>query len=429
MSTHALFSPSGAHRWMACPGSITLEADKPDTSSGFANEGTAAHFLASECLEAQTSASVYLGRQIVVGRKVTYWLDDGMTANDRAPLFTVDPDMCGHVQTYLDNVREYALGNELMIEQRVEFSHVVDAPDQFGTSDVIILTSDGDEIQVHDLKYGRGVKVDAEENPQLMLYALGALNEYGMVGDFKRVRMVIHQPRLNHLSEWDCDIDSLLNFASDAKAAAQAVKIAKEFADNWVNGPDYSYLNPGEKQCRFCKAKATCPALTQQVLNTVADDFVDLTKPVVPQLASSIERIENSENDHLAQCLSAVDMIESWCKAVRAKVEAELISGRPVPGYKLVEGKRGNRKWDDDSEAETALKAMRLKLEEIYDFTLISPTTAEKLHKAGVIGPRQWPKVQALITQSDGKPSVAPASDKRAAIAIGSSVDDFEMIA
>lgn len=408
MSTHALLSPSSAHRWMKCAGSLAMEQGQPDTSSKFADEGTAAHELAAMALEAKEPAAKYIGSIIDV---------DGTE-------FIVDQDMASFVQIYINNVLEYAQGNELMIEQRVEFSHVVNVPESFGTSDAVILTGDGIEIQVHDLKYGRGVKVDAEENEQLMLYALGALNEFGMIGDFKRVRMVIHQPRLGHLSEWDCSVEELQTFSNRARERAyHAIKVLDEHPEAIRH-----HLTPGDKQCRFCKAKAICPKLEQQVLDTVADDFVDLDKEIAPQISAAIERIESSDNAHLAECLGAVDLIESWCKAVRAKVEAELFSGRAVPGYKLVEGKRGNRKWGDATEAETALKAMRLKLEEMYDFTLISPTTAEKLHKAGTIGPRQWPKVQALITQSEGKPSVAPASDKRAALVIGSTEDEFELI-
>lgn len=421
MSAHAKFSPSGAHRWMACPGSLVLEAAIPDTSSDFADEGTAAHFLGSECLEQIIDADQFAGRTILVDRKGgTDWLQEGWSAGNGAKTFLVDAEMIGHVQTYIDAVRQFAEGHELLVEQRVEFSDHVGVPEQFGTSDAVILA--GDEIQVHDLKYGRGVKVDAEDNPQLMLYALGALNEFGMVGDFRRVRMVIHQPRLDHVSEWDCTVDELLEFAERAKARA-------EHAQNcFTLGLDEEEdLVPGDKQCRFCKAKATCPKLTQHVLDTVANDFVDTTQPVMPQLGLAADQIE-ADNDKLGYLLASVDLIEGWCKAIRGKAESELLAGRAVPGFKLVEGRRGARKWANEAEAEATLKSMRVKHEQMYDYSLISPTTAEKLAKQEVIGKRQWPKLQGLITQANGKPSVAPESDKRAALVITAVEEEFDSL-
>jgi len=127
----------------------------------------------------------------------------------------------------------------------------------------------------------------------------------------------------------------------------------------------------------------------------------------------------------LAATLSKVDLIEDWCSAVRAEAHRRLTAGEPVPGYKLVQGKRGNRAWADPDAAEAQLKAMRLKVEEMYDLKLITPPSAEKLAKAKVIGPRQWPKLQDLITQSEGKPHVAPDSDPRPALTVTPVVDDF----
>lgn len=416
MAEHARLSPSGAHRWTRCPGSLLLESQHPDSSSKFAEEGTAAHFLASESLEAGADTKAYLGHKILVHNEGTYWSDNcSFGMNQEGAVFEVDDEMASYVQVYIDAVLAAAQGNELLVEQRVEFSQHVGYPDQFGTSDAVILTDD--ELQVHDLKYGKGVVVSAKDNEQLRLYALGALNEFGMLGEFKNVRMVIHMPRLNYVDEETITVEELLVFAQDIEAKAALTMACLESGE--VQEDD---LVPGDKQCRFCRAKATCPALRDHVLQTVADDFVDVSKPVAPQL--NVER--TVDNTLLGNLLGATDLIESWCKAIRAKAESELMAGHEVPGYKLVQGRKGHRQWASAEEAEAALKAMRLKTEQMYDLKLISPTTAEKLAKAKTIGPRQWPKLQELITQPDGKPSVAPETDKRPALVLQASADEFE---
>lgn len=407
---HAKYSPSSAHRWMVCPGSMALETLAPraeEKPSEYAAEGTAAHELAAWVLTKDAPAAAYIGRQIQA---------DGFT-------FTVGREMADNVQAYADRVRDYAEDGELLVEQRMEFSEYVDHPEQFGTSDAVVLTSDGLEIQVHDLKYGRGVKVDAQGNQQAMLYALGALAEFGMVGDFLRVRVVIHQPRLNHVSEADYTIQELLEFAEKAKQGVERCEDAILYLEG-IGNLRADYFNPGEDQCRFCPAKATCPALRKEVLAAVSDDFIDETQPLAPQLEPALER--TMDNRLLGNLLGAVDLIEGFCKAIRAAAEVELLAGREVPGWKLVEGRRGSRRWGSEQEAEDMLKSMRLKVEDMYDLKLISPTTAEKLHKAGAIGPRQWPRLQELITQAEGKPSVAPADDKRPALVMTAVEDDFD---
>lgn len=441
MAAHARLSPSGAHRWMPCPGSVVLEAGFPDTSSTYADEGTAAHFLATVCLNAGHDAAAEIGRTICLVESLEGHSEEFKDALGDLPAtsfirseFQIDSVMAGHVQTYVDAVRQYAAGGQLMVEQRVEFSDAIGVPGQFGTSDAVILTADGEEIQVHDLKYGQGEKVEAFKldargfqtfNPQLALYALGALAEFGLVGDFKRVRVVIHQPRLNHVSEFDGTVEDLQEFAEAARVAAHRVSAAQEYQGKWNELHD-NYLAPGEEQCRFCKAKSKCPKLTAHVLETVAGDFIDVSQPIAEQIAARCSVPLVHDNEHLGRLRASVSLIEGWCKAVCEQTDQELQAGRPVPGWKLVEGRAGNRKWSNEQEAEATLKAMRIKHGQMYDYKLISPTTAEKLAKAEEIGPRQWPKLQALITRADGKPTVAPATDPRPAISVQPIVDVFD---
>jgi hypothetical protein len=379
MAAHALLGASKAHRWMACPGSIALEAPLPDTSSAHAEEGTRAHELA---------AAVLLQQTIAEGDFPT--------------------EMVEHVDTYVAYVRREADGHQLLIEQRVDYSDVIGVPDSFGTSDAIILA--GDTIKIIDLKFGMGVRVEAQENEQLQLYALGALEVFGLVGEFTKVKMVIVQPRLGHVSEWIQPVANLRVFGQHARAAA-----AK--AIDMVEGRAELELKPSEDSCRFCKAKAICPALLAHVEDAVGADFENLDEDEIK--TSPLGMGPNA----LAVAMAAVPLVEDWCKAVRARLEAELLKGGHIPGWKLVQGRNGARKWANEQEAEATLKKMKLKVEEMYDLSLITPPKAEKLAKTGVIGPRQWPSLQGLIVQKPGPPSVAPESDKRPAY---SPADDFE---
>ena len=402
MSTHAFLSPSGAPAWTRCEVKVHLEAGLPDKSGKDAAEGTAAHELRAMCLTTGDDARVYLGR-IIEG-------------------FEVTDEMADAVQRSIDVVRSILANNtdaELHVEVPLDISHITGEVGAKGTSDTVILLHSAQTLIVDDYKHGRGVPVAAEDNEQLVIYAGAALAEFDLVGDWQHITMRISQPRINNDSEWTITRAELEARLAAISATAQRIREGNELTLT---------ATPGEKQCRFCKAKATCKALRDDVFNVVAatdsgvatpDEFSDIAPWPVDA---------NSPAEWLSACLQSVDLIEGWCKAVRAETERRLLAGSDVPGFKLVEGRRGARKWSDEKVAEETLKAMRIKHEQMYEYSLISPTTAEKLAKAKVIGPRQWPRLKELIVQSEGTPSVAPASDKRPPIVVTPTANEFDSL-
>jgi len=399
---HAKLSPSGAHRWMECPASVVMEVGCYAPGSKYADEGTAAHELAAWTLQdGAHRCDAYLGRLASNG-------------------WEIDEDMCNDVQTYVDNVLAFADGHLLLVEQPLPLGHLTGEAGAEGTGDAVVITSCGEEVQVHDLKYGRGNPVRADGNKQLKLYALGAVQKYAFLGDFKRARLIIHQPRITSApSEWDIDAADLKAFGAEVESAATLAWQALAL------GPDKlpeDAFNPGTEQCRWCKAKGMCPALGRKVQSVVLGDFEELGPEEVATATQNLTKLTNQE---LAARMEAADLVEGWLKAVRATVEAKLLHGENVPGYKLVQGKQGNRAWSDKDGAEAALKSMRLTIPEMYTLKLISPTQAEKLLKKE--NPRRWAKLQPLVSRSEGSPSVAAESDPRPALALTPVVDDFDV--
>lgn len=369
MTAHAKLSASGAHRWMTCPGSVAAEDGLRDYGSTYSHEGTSAHALAEACLKNGSDPFSYVGKIAPNCKDVE-----------------VDQEMANGVRYYMDYLAE--VPGVHAYECQVRYDRWVFGG--FGTADCISL--DRGTLYVVDLKYGKGLRVDADANHQLMLYALGAYDEREHLEDVDTVKLVIVQPRLDHISEWSCSVDDLLAFGESARAAAQ------------IALRDDAKRVPGEAQCQFCKAKATCPALLDYTHQIIGRDFDKLTE------------VDRLSADQISQVLSAKTLITDWLKSVEQYVTDKLHSGEPFPGWKLVQG-RSLRAWSDDFEAEQTLYAMIG--EECYEKKLLSPAKAEK-----VVGKALAKDLAELIVKPEGKPTLAPESDKRPAIQVKGG--DFE---
>ena len=364
MSAHAILGASNAHRWLVCAGSVEAERDIPNTTSPFAEEGTRAHELGELAL---------------------------LTSDAALDTFE-DQEMAEFVRVYTDYVRQSAAGADVFeIEQRVSYADWVEGG--FGTADAVIV-KDG-VIHVCDLKYGMGVRVDAEENPQGMLYALGAYAENSYLGDIHTAKISIIQPRLDHISEWEISIEALLRWAEWAKQRAEATQ-----------DPDAPRL-AGEKQCRFCRAKASCQALKDVTEAAIMSEFDDL---------DNMPKANTLTDEQMRAALDAKPMIESWLSAIEKLAKARLEEGGGFVGYKLVEG-RSNRRWISEDQASEELVNL-LGEEDAYTKKLVSPAQAEKL-----LGKKRVSEIADIVVKSSGAPTLAPETDKRPAINL--TVDDF----
>lgn len=391
--THAILAPSAAERWTRCPGSVALaeQYGEPDTGSPYAAEGTAAHALAEAALTQGCEPSDFVGDTF-----------GGHVATD---------DMAEHVTAYTDQVRAIAYA-DAWVEEWIDVEEV---PGVSGTPDFVGVDDIAEEVHVHDLKYGQGVRVDAAENRQLMLYALGAVRRAQALGyTITDARLFIHQPRRSHRDEWAVSVAALEAFAEQARTAARTALAIKDGTELFSR----EALVASEPACRWCPAKAHCPELAERNAETVAGELFD----DVPTMLAHPRDPQGLGTDDLAAILPHLDRVEAWCKAIRGRAAAELQAGREVPGYKLVEGKRGARQWSDPQEAERVLRGtFRLRKDKAYSFKLISPTQAEKL-----LSPQRYRKLHNLISQPPGKPALAPESDKRPPISQTADASEFE---
>ena len=391
---HAKLSPSSSHRWIACPGSVLLESKiDEEPSSEYAEYGTAGHHVADYCLKENSPAVEMVGDRINVDYDSAHYPDGVL----------VDDEMADAVQMYLDYCNQLQTGaSKWHIEKKVNFSRYV--PEGFGTSDFIAVHPE--ILHIVDLKMGKGVRVNAEWNTQGMLYALGALDEISIMHDCT-VRISIVQPRLDHISEWDISVGDLRYWA-EAELMPKA-----QLAWDAQYGKITPMFNPGESQCRFCKAQATCKALAEYSLKTAIDTFTNIPESTDTDLTD----IHTLNNEELGKLLPKVKTIINWANALEALALTELTTGKKIPGYKLVQGRSGNRKWTNESEIATHLRALGLSNEEIYKSKIKSPVGVLAELKKKQIPPVG---VETFWTVPEGKLTIAGEEDKRPEVSVNS---------
>lgn len=372
---HALLSASSAHRWLACPPSAVAAEAYPDQDTEFTREGTLAHEVAEGIARADLNGEA---RELM-------WDD---------PDCGITHEMIECAEGYRDYIQELTKSPDasVLLEQRVDFSAWV--PDGFGTCDCIILQ--GDTMTVIDYKYGKGVAVDAENNPQMMLYALGALADYGFVYEVDKVEMHIYQPRMNNISKAELAVDDLLAWG-DKTVRPIAQKAAKGkgtyCAGAW---------------CKFCPHAGRCRQLTKTCTEYV--ETHDLRVPV-PVLAPH----------EVADVLAMENLITLWLKRVKAQALTTLLDGGEIPGYKVVEGKQGNRKWTNEAEVAVILSRAGYAQEDFTETKLLSPAVMDK-----ALGKKKVAELlDGLIDRAPGSPTIAHETDKRPAY---NRADEFEKL-
>lgn len=371
--SHALLSASKAAQWINCPPSARLQENIPDRQSEYAEEGTIAHEL----------AEIKLRRRILpCNSKERKRLDDRLKEIQANPLYSAEmenvvSDYCEFVEERFMAAKARSSDALVLLEERLDFSFLV--PDGYGTGDVVLI-ADG-VMEIIDLKFGKGVPVSAIGNPQIRLYALGALDGFGWMYDIREVHMTIVQPRLDSVSTDIMQVDDLRKWGKEVVEPAAALAYIGE-----------GEFKPGD-HCRWCKVKDNCRARADENMKVLAYEFKD------PALLSLEE---------IGSILHIAEQLQAWAKDVQDYAFEQAKAGQRVPGWKLVEG-RSNRQITDKDAALAALKAAGLEQEKYLKVDLLGISELEKRigkkELAALIG--DW------IVKPPGKPVLVPETDKR----------------
>ena len=383
MAKHAYLSASSAERWINCPGSARLAALYPENSSDAANEGSLAHEVAQILIEynaGELKKKQKEERLAEMKKKVDafYAEHKDMVGSYNAMLTILEPYI-DYVWAEYQEAKKADKATVLMTEVRVDFSEYV--PEGFGTSDVVIIGND--RIVVIDLKYGKGVPVSAIDNPQIRLYALGAIEKFDLVYDFARAKGVIYQPRLDSVTEQELPVAELRDWA-EKNVKPAALEAAGENA-HFCPGPWCD--------SHFCPAAARC--------RTRANWLLALEKFAVtdPELLT---------DDELGEILPKLDSLQAFSRKVTDYVLSAITTGRPVKGWKVIEG-RSNRKYKDEDKVAAAVMAAGYDKAVIYERSLLGITKMTAL-----IGAKKFKEViekAGLVYKPPGAPKLAPESD------------------
>ncbi len=375
MSDHAVLSASGAHRWLNCLPSARLELEFVNNESSAAAEGTAAHALCEHKLK----KALHMRSK----RPVSVYNSDEMEEHSDAYV--------EFVMEQLELAKQSCTDPLILIEQRLDFSCYV--PQGFGTGDCIIIADK--KLHIIDFKYGMGVLVDAVDNPQMKLYALGALEIYDSLYDIEEVSMTIFQPRRENVSTWTIRVEDL---------KAWAEKELKPRAKKAYDG-EGEYL-PGE-WCTFCRAAVKCRARAEEKLKLAQSEFK------LPPLLTDSE---------IEEVLSKLSDLTKWANEIIAyATDAAVNHGKEWHGFKVVEGRSVRKFKDEDAVAEVA-KANGYK--DIFRQSLITLTEMERL-----MGKSKFEKILGdLIYKPPGKPTLVPLSDKRPAMNVSNAKNEFNEI-
>ena len=381
MAKHALLSASGAQRWLSCPPSARLEEAVEEQSSEYAREGSFAHEL----------AELYLAQELGLIKKSEF--NKRLKELRQNPFYSEELD--AYVKIYLDfaiekinEARARTRDAVVLLEMKLDYSTWV--PEGFGTGDLVLVTDD--VLEVIDFKFGRGIQIGAEDNPQMRLYALGALSQFGCLYEVNTVRMTIVQPRLDSISTDEMAVKELVDWGE---------KMVKPIADLAFKG-EGEFKAGGH--CRFCRVRATCRARAEMNMKLACYDFKE------PPLLTDEEIVE---------VLDAADEYMKWISDLQGyALDQAVNSGKKWPGYKLVEG-RSYRRYKDQGKVAEALIAAGYKEDEIYEKVLLGITKMER-----AVGRKEFNELLVgLIEKPPGKAKLAPESDKRPAVKSTAEID------